>query len=491
MTSAAAAGVVSKDGAHDARQSPYQGLLPFTEEDQPWFFGRTREKRILVANLRARRLTVAYGPSGVGKTSLLRAGVKAEIASETDDEHRLVVVVFDSWSVSDPLIALKRQLLTSLDGEDSRPVQSLGEQMSCSDLTARVGDELDCQLLLILDQFEEYFRYAPNPMAAGTFGAELPTLLASSNERTNILLSLRDDRLARLDVFKTRIPGLLDNLIRISRLDREGATEAIIRPIERFNREAGTNVEIEPELVKTVLQQVAQGGIHLGEVGSGGRVEESAIEAPFLQLVMLRLWDSARSRGLTVLRRSLLDEMGGANEIVQSHFDVTLDELGPSDKTVTARMFDRMVTPSGTKIAHKLGDLTAWSGVHVDRTIEVLEKLDEARLVRTVESHPDQPMATRFELYHDVLADAALGWTARQMRIDGELAAADRRALKWGLLSLLMYPAPLGLFFSVKALRTKPRDRPTRKKAWIGLVASLPGSVIVLVALLQGAGWIG
>lgn len=475
MTSAAAAGVVSEDGAHDARQSPYQGLVPFTEEDQPWFFGRTREKRILVANLRARRLTIAYGPSGVGKTSLLRAGVKTEITSETDDEHRPVVVVFDSWSVSDPLIALKRQLasLASLDGEDSRPVQSVGEQISCSDLAARVGEELDCQLLLILDQFEEYFRYTPNPVAAGTFGAELPALLASSNERTNILLSIRDDRLARLDVLKTRIPALLDNLIRISRLDREGATEAIIRPIERFNKDAGTHVEIEPELVETVLQQVAQGGIHLGEVGSGGRVEESAIEAPFLQLVMSRLWDSARSRGLAVLRRSLLDEMGGANEIVQSHLDVTLDELVPSDKTVTARMFDRMVTPSGTKIAHQLGDLTAWGGVHVDRTIEVLEKLDAARLVRTVEFHPDQPMATRFELYHDVLAAAALGWTARQMRIDGELAAKDRRAQKWGWLSFLLYPIPIGFWFSVRALRAKPRDRPTRNKAMIGLGASI------------------
>ena len=57
--------------------APFRGLAPFgeTELDALLFFGRERETEIAVANLLASRLTILYGPSGVGKSSLLHAGV--------------------------------------------------------------------------------------------------------------------------------------------------------------------------------------------------------------------------------------------------------------------------------------------------------------------------------------------------------------------------------------------------------------------------------
>ena len=58
---------------------PYVGLVPYTEEDARFFFGRERETRQVVANLFASRLTLLYGASGVGKSSVLRAGVLHEL----------------------------------------------------------------------------------------------------------------------------------------------------------------------------------------------------------------------------------------------------------------------------------------------------------------------------------------------------------------------------------------------------------------------------
>src|SRR5258705_6331118 len=57
--------------------SPYRGLAPFedTELDELFFFGRERDRKVIAANLVASRLTVLYGPSGVGKSSALGAGV--------------------------------------------------------------------------------------------------------------------------------------------------------------------------------------------------------------------------------------------------------------------------------------------------------------------------------------------------------------------------------------------------------------------------------
>ena len=75
-----------------AGASPYRGLMPYEEEDAPFFFGRDAERKIIAANLVAARLTLLYGESGVGKSSVLRAGVVRhlnEVAeSEWADERR-------------------------------------------------------------------------------------------------------------------------------------------------------------------------------------------------------------------------------------------------------------------------------------------------------------------------------------------------------------------------------------------------------------------
>ena len=56
-------------------ESPFVGLVPYTGQDARFFFGREREQRLIIANLFASRLTILYGASGVGKSSVLRADV--------------------------------------------------------------------------------------------------------------------------------------------------------------------------------------------------------------------------------------------------------------------------------------------------------------------------------------------------------------------------------------------------------------------------------
>ena len=88
--------------------TPYKGLMPYTEEDAPFFFGREAEREIITANLMASRLTLLYGASGVGKSSVLRAGVVhhlRQLAQQNLAERgtpEFAVVVFSSWR-DDPL----------------------------------------------------------------------------------------------------------------------------------------------------------------------------------------------------------------------------------------------------------------------------------------------------------------------------------------------------------------------------------------------------
>ena len=64
------------------RNSPYQGLIPYGEQDRRYFFGRREEIAIVAANVRASPLTIFYGSTGVGKTSVLRAGVIPDLNGE-------------------------------------------------------------------------------------------------------------------------------------------------------------------------------------------------------------------------------------------------------------------------------------------------------------------------------------------------------------------------------------------------------------------------
>ena len=221
-------------------RSPYKGLSAFddTDLDALLFFGRENETEIVVANALASRLTVLYGPSGVGKSSLLRAGVVRSLRelSETDT---LGVAYLSAWS-GDPVAAIgdaaRGALADAVGGDPGDAPGDLPDRLDA--WTSALG----CDLLLIFDQFEELFLY----QAEGGLLELLPELVTRPSLRVNVVLGIRDDELARLDVFKARIPGLFSNYLRLDLLERESARAAVLGPLERYNQLESADVEISP-----------------------------------------------------------------------------------------------------------------------------------------------------------------------------------------------------------------------------------------------------
>jgi WD40 repeat protein len=363
-------------------RSPFKGLSAFddSELDALFFFGRELERELIVANVIAKRITVLYGDSGVGKSSLLRAGVLRRLR---DLEPSGLAVLFDTWN---------DDVRTALD--QARHAESA---------------------YLILDQFEEYFLYHGDADGAGTLPYELPDLM-HENPRVNVLISLREDALARLDAFKAGLPAVFANQLRLEHLDGKAAREAIVGPVARWNELTGESVEVEPELVDAVIDEVAG----VGE--RGGR-----IEAPYLQLVLERLWDEERAGGSAALRLSTLRSLGGAETIVREHLERALDVLDPGEKDVAASMFDHLVTPSGTKVAHRVGDLAEYASVPQETLLPVLATLNRERILRTVDGAGDG--RDRYEIFHDVLAEPIRAWRLER-GLERERRAANRRQRK-------------------------------------------------------------
>ena len=94
-------------------ESPYAGLNPFSIKDAPFFFGRDHERDLIVANLMAARLTVLYGPSGVGKSSVLNAGALNTLSQAyprltADGKPQVIGIAFQTWQ-ENPAAELTRQ----------------------------------------------------------------------------------------------------------------------------------------------------------------------------------------------------------------------------------------------------------------------------------------------------------------------------------------------------------------------------------------------
>ena len=389
-----------------SRQSPYQGLIPYTENDAGYFFGREKETRLIIANLFASPLTILYGMSGVGKSSVLQAGVIHQLRQRAN----VRVVLYSNWK-GNPLIGIK-----SLIGEFSGAGEHFETALDLGGLIKQTTSSLNCRLIFILDQFEEYFLYHPQ---VDEFTAQFSRAVMQSDVPVSFLISIREDALAKLDRFEGRIPILFDNYLRLEHLNDAGARAAIENPIARFNDTylvGKTPIQIENDLVKEVIGQLRTGHISIDKIGLGkGNAQENfkTIETPYLQLVMVRIWMQEMESHSSVLRVATLRKLGGANKIVRTHLDTVMKRLSSDHQFLASQVFQYLVTPSGMKIALGAGDLASFTGSPIPVVKALLRRLAEkdVRLLRTVEARDKSEVS--YEIFHDVLAAPILEWRER------------------------------------------------------------------------------
>jgi WD40 repeat protein len=413
----------------EPRDSPYFGLDYYQEKFGAWFFGREAEGGKVITNLRAARLTLLHAESGVGKSSLLRAGVAWRMRRLADDTlmrrgtARTVPIVFSSWK-DDPV----PQLVAAI-GSGIRPYLAGNPEpeLPADRLDAAIevaSGAANSSLHLMLDQFEEYFLYCAREPAPERFADQLADCINRADLRANFLIAIREDAYAGLgDLFKGRIANVYGNYLHIEYLDRPSAEKAIRDPLHVYNGQPGVSepVEIQDELVEAVLDEVrayqSDRDPDLGRAASNGSA--ARVSTPLLQLVMETIWQREQAEGSHELRLSTLQNLRGVRMIVDTHLEKALNDLGSGERQTAIDLFDHLVTPSGGKIAESVPDLAKRTGHSQDQVGSVLDKLDGSRIVRPVPAPPGQDSRRfrRYEIFHDVLAPA----------INHEIAAREER----------------------------------------------------------------
>jgi WD40 repeat protein len=420
-------------------ESPYKGLAAFedSELDALLFFGREREIAAVAANVLANRLTVLYGPSGVGKSSLLGAGV----ARRLRELSGAPVVVHDSWA-EDPAA----RLVASVHAECGE----LGATAGLVDTVAAAAQQSG-ELHLLLDQFEDYMLYHG---LEGPLSEALPELLRRPGLRVNVLLALRDDALAELDEFAGQVPELFSNLLRLDRLDREAGRAAILGPLARYSELAGEEFTAEEALVEAVLDEAST---------------DSGVEAPYLQLVLERLWEREQAEGSRTLRLATLRAIGGARAVVREHVQGALEGLPLAEQDAAARVVRQLVTPSGRKVSHEPSDLAEYAEVNDAELRRLLETLGRERIVRGVNGLQGAPI--RYEIFHDVLGPPILAWQAEhQLRRERIRARRQHRRLL-GIIAASLIALALVAAIAVYALVQRSDARTQARHAHGGALA--------------------
>jgi WD40 repeat protein len=461
--------------------------MPFDEQDAAYFFGRERESDLIVANLTASRLTLLYATSGVGKSSVLRAGVLPrlrEIDDDSDDFDDLglpgVAVVYVSTWRDDPCETVATavvEAVAQVTGAGVPREAASAPKLSVSWLRELLSRSEAPAIYLILDQFEEYFFYHPMDRGDEGLTAELGRILTARDLPVHVLLSIREDAIAGLDRFKGRVPHLFDNYLRLTHLSRDAARAAIEGPLRHYNHVVPPDhrMSIEPSLIETLLDQVRTGHVQVTPEGAaadgfapdGGASDgRGEIEAPFLQLVLMRLWEEERASKSKSLRQSTLDRLGEAQTIVQTHLDTVMAGLSSAQVDVAAAVFQRLITSSGTKIALTAEDLAELAKRPVSAVREVLETLCSGpqRILRAVSPAAGVVGPPRYEIFHDVMGRAVLGWR-RRYEAEQEKKEAARQLI-------------------AEREEAQAAARTTRRQLHLSLLAA--GLAIVLLAVISG-----
>src|SRR5271165_151091 len=423
---------------------PWLGLHPFAEENHRYFFGRTAEVRDIFLRVRENPLTVLYGQSGLGKTSLLRAGLTPKLRVE---RFRPVRVLLDFGEKSVPLVDQVRTALAAACADPGGDVANLIESWAplaslweiCAHETIRPRDLADKPPVLIIDQLEEVFTLAEQQApAAGSRGAEVAELFAqigdlvenrapvalqktfkrdprlalaydSSPSPVRVVLSLREDYLAQLEQWKSTIPSLMRNRMPLRLLTGPHAFEAVVRP-GRIDRRKLISDRVGEQIVRFVAKRP-----------DDIPLEEIEAVPPLLSLVCERL-NTARFEAKPP-QEEISDELvkSQGTDILQRFYDDSFAAFPDAQREVVREYVeDRMVTVGGHRNPVAREDAVAeLARQGVSEPDNVLNALIARRLLTAERRGGIQ----RLEITHDVLTPLAVrSRKDRQERRDIEQA---------------------------------------------------------------------
>ncbi|OKI02053.1 hypothetical protein A6A06_13205 [Streptomyces sp. CB02923] len=278
----------------DGAVPPYRGLARFEPGDHARYFGRRRLTDGLVRRAREHRVVAVLGPSGSGKSSLLRAGLIARLQQPA----------------ADPSLRPPAAIRVLTPG--AHPERDAGRLFSPA---PSPGDTW-----LVVDQFEEIFTLCADPGERNAFIGRILTAHAPAN-RLRVVLGVRADFYGRCLAHRELAGVIQEASLPIGPMSPQELREAIVKPA------AAEGLIVERALTARLVEEMAEepGGL------------------PLLSHVLLETWRRRRGRTLTL---QAYESAGGVHGAVAQTAEDLYGRLSPRQAGTTRRMLLRLITPS-------------------------------------------------------------------------------------------------------------------------------------------------
>lgn len=415
--------------------NPWPGLAAYDESARGYFKGRDAEAAELLRLVQQTAQTALYGKSGLGKSSLLQAGLFPLLRQA----HFLPVLLrldVSAGALRPPMEQVMQGLIEALRAEGAdftppEPGETAWHYLHRRDLELWSHDNFPLTPVLVLDQFEELF--APRPAGAPTVesvmnalgdliesrvsdeftGADRQALarLDTQSLRYRVLLSFREDYLPAIKGWEKKIPSLLRNFLHLQPMAREQAVRAVAEPGARV---------LAPGVAERIVDFVGNLDDEVGPTA------DDRIEPVLLSLCCHQL--NARRDPGGLIDAALLKKVG--QDILEDFYRRALDGMPPS---VSTFIEDHLVQGNRYRSSYA-ADLALQEGLLTAAQLALLT--DKHRLLRV----DPQSGVNRIELIHDRLVGVvvrardrrhALEQEARERRLQDEAQAqAEARRLR-------------------------------------------------------------
>ncbi len=407
---------------------PWPGPDSFRPEDAAFFRGRDSEIKQLLQLIRRAPSIVLFGASGLGKTSLINAGIVPRLPSA----DYFAVPIRISYMSGAPSVSEQIQLeIARACG--GRRVPALRSHQTVWEFLHLRNEAIEgAQPVLIFDQFEELFTIGAGTHHASELVEELKALIEGAPPQSvrdrlerspeeartfsfqrkdhRIVLSIREDLLYGLESLRAQLPSIIHHRYRIGPLGGAMALDVVLQRSTMDRAEPGGDGRapiVDPEVAESIVRMVASGGRR------DAPVDELEVEPALLSVLCAEL-ARRRPSGAPITRELVT---GNRADIISSFY---LHALDGTPDAVRAYLEDKLVTSSGFRTSVIVAEAQAVPGF----SDEVLSRLIARRLLRVIERQNNRWL----ELTHDTLTEVAVrSRVQRQERQREEIAREQER----------------------------------------------------------------
>lgn len=392
-------------------QSRYPGIRSFEAPESALFFGRSRETSELYSLIKVEQAVVLFSKSGIGKSSLLNAGVLPLLEK---DEFSSMKLRFQNTAIdpSEMLLQELRSKMAALSLSDmmDKRLQSwcinrkptIWEYLKAAEM---VMSYLPAKPLLVLDQFEEFFMHSSSAQEAFIdllsdliFG-RVPQYVQKQLQASGIsggreeqwasplnwklVIAIRSDKFSFLDNLSHKIPPILNNRYQLHPLNRAQAKEAILMPAASAVLDFySPTFEYSPDALNDILDNLSN--------------EKGEIESFQLQIICCHLEELVVANNIQTIEKEHIGGSEGIDLILNNYYENAIKSIGKEEEQAKVRkLIEEGLIVDGTRVS--LAESFILS--RYDLSSELLQKVLNTRIIKPENTH----LGKAYEVSHDTL----------------------------------------------------------------------------------------